>query len=195
MVLGMPKTVLRPAATGSPGWVHSVVGVAVTTWSNHPVQAATSAVWIQLGIGLFLLVAPRGRWSRVAGVVSAVWALVVWVFGEALGAVFAPGLTVAFGAPARQSSTPSPVDWWRYLTAHGGHARWDGRSPPGRACSSSAWRSCRHGPGGDSGRAGSATPRGHSAQWCRRCRRRRSRTSLRDGCPRSQPSTRRTVGA
>ncbi len=99
MVLGMPKTVLRPAATGSPGWVHSVVGVAVTTWSNHPVQAATSAVWIQLGIGLFLLVAPRGRWSRVAGLVSAVWALVVWVFGEAFGAVFAPGLTVAFGAP------------------------------------------------------------------------------------------------
>ncbi|MGO9455418.1 MAG: SCO family protein [Acidimicrobiales bacterium] len=99
MVLGMPKTVLRPAATGSPGWVHSAVGVAVTTWSNHPVQAAASAVWIQLGIGLFLLVAPRGRWSRVAGLVSAVWALVVWVFGEAFGAVFAPGLTVAFGAP------------------------------------------------------------------------------------------------
>ena len=99
MVLGMPTTVLRPAASGSPGWVQSVVNVAATTWSNHPVQAAAAAVWIQVGIGIFLLVAPRGRWSRVAGLVSVGWALVVWAFGEAFGTVFAPGLTVAFGAP------------------------------------------------------------------------------------------------
>ena len=99
MVLGMPTTVLRPAATGSPGWVHSVVNAGITIWTNHPVQAAASAVWIQLGIGVLLLVAPRGWWSRAAGVLSVGWALVVWAFGEAFGAVFAPGLTVAFGAP------------------------------------------------------------------------------------------------
>jgi cytochrome oxidase Cu insertion factor (SCO1/SenC/PrrC family) len=99
MVLRLPTTVLRPAAAGSPGWVNSLVNVAVTTWTKHPVQAATSAVWIQVGIGIFLLVAPRGRWSRAAGLASVVWALVVWIFGEAFGAIFAPGLTVAFGAP------------------------------------------------------------------------------------------------
>jgi cytochrome oxidase Cu insertion factor (SCO1/SenC/PrrC family) len=99
MVLGMPTTVLRPAATGSPGWVHHLVNFGITLWTKHPVEAAASAVWIQLGIGLLLLVAPRGRWSRVAGVVSVGWALVVWVFGEAFGAIFAPGLTWAFGAP------------------------------------------------------------------------------------------------
>ena len=43
--------------------------------------------------------APRGRWSRAAGLVSVGWALVVWVFGESFGAIFAPGLTWAFGAP------------------------------------------------------------------------------------------------
>lgn len=99
MVLGMPSTVLRPAATGSPAWIRHLVDTGATIWSNHPVQAAASVVWIQLGIGIFLLVAPRGWWSRAAGVVSVGWALVVWVFGEAFGAIVAPGLTWAFGAP------------------------------------------------------------------------------------------------
>ena len=99
MVLGMPTTVLRPAGTGSPGWVQHLVHVAVATWSNHPIDAAASAVWIQLGVGIFILFAPQGRWSRASGVVSVGWAAVVWVFGEGFGAIFAPGLTWAFGAP------------------------------------------------------------------------------------------------
>lgn len=99
MVVGMPGTVLRPAAVGSPAWVHRLVGVGTTIWSNHPVQAAAATVWIQLGIGILLLVAPRGRWSQAAGVVSVGWSLVVWVFGEAFGSILAPGLTWAFGAP------------------------------------------------------------------------------------------------
>ena len=37
--------------------------------------------------------------SRLAGLASACWGLVVWVFGEAFGGIFAPGLTWLFGAP------------------------------------------------------------------------------------------------
>lgn len=99
MPLGMPTGVVRPAATGSPGWVHHVVNAGLTIWGNHPVAAAASVVWIQLAIGIALLVAPRGRWSRAAGAAALGWALVVWVFGEAFGAIFAPGLQWAFGAP------------------------------------------------------------------------------------------------
>jgi cytochrome oxidase Cu insertion factor (SCO1/SenC/PrrC family) len=99
MPLGMPSTVLRPAASTSPEWVQRLVGFGVEAWTRHPTSAAASAVWIQLGVGMFLLVAPRGRWSRVAGLGSVAWGLVVWVFGEAFGGLFAPGLTVLFGAP------------------------------------------------------------------------------------------------
>ncbi len=99
MPLGMPANVLQPAAAGSPGFVQRLVGFAVTTWSHHPSEAAASAVWIQLGIGMLLLVAPRGRWSRGAGVVAVGWGLVVWVFGEGFGGVFTPGLSLLFGAP------------------------------------------------------------------------------------------------
>jgi cytochrome oxidase Cu insertion factor (SCO1/SenC/PrrC family) len=99
MPLGMPSNVIQPAAATSPTWVQHLVGFGVTTWSRHPSAAAASAVWIQLGIGILLLVAPRGLWSRAAGLASVGWGLVVWVFGSAFGSLFAPGLTVLFGAP------------------------------------------------------------------------------------------------
>ncbi len=99
MPLGMASNVVHPAAATSPAWVRHLVNFGVTTWNNHPIQAATSAVWIQLGIGALLLVAPRGRWSRLAGLVSAGWGLVVWAFGEAFGQIFAPGASWLFGAP------------------------------------------------------------------------------------------------
>jgi len=99
MPLGMVSQVVRPAAATSPSWVRAVVNVGVTVWSNHPVAAAASVVWIQIGLGLWLIVAPRGRWSRLAGLAGAAWGMVVWVFGESFGGVFAPGLTWLFGAP------------------------------------------------------------------------------------------------
>lgn len=99
MPLGLPSEALQPSAATSPGWVQHLVGFGVTTWTHHPAAAAASAVWIQVGIGLFLLAAPRGRWLRLAGLLSVGWALVVWVFGESLGGLWGPGLTVLFGAP------------------------------------------------------------------------------------------------
>ena len=68
-------------------------------WSAHPVQAAAGAVWIQLGLGIWLLSCASGRWSRAAGLVSAGWGLVVWIFGEALGGMLAPGQSWLLGAP------------------------------------------------------------------------------------------------
>ena len=99
MAVGLPSQVIEPIAAASPGWVQRLVNVGGTTWSYHPMQAGASAVWIQVGIGLWLIVASRGPLSRLAGLASAGWGLVVWVFGEAFGSIFAPGLTWLFGAP------------------------------------------------------------------------------------------------
>jgi cytochrome oxidase Cu insertion factor (SCO1/SenC/PrrC family) len=99
MAIGLPSQVIGPSAASSPHWVQQVVNWAGTTWSYHPLQAGAAAVWIQIGIGIWLLAAPRGGWSRLAGLVSVGWGLVVWVFGESFGGVFAPGLTWLFGAP------------------------------------------------------------------------------------------------
>ena len=99
MAAGMPSQVIEPTASSSPAWVQHLVNWAGTTWSYHPIQAGAATVWIQAGIGLWLLAAPRGAASRLAGLASVGWGLVVWVFGESFGGIFAPGLTWLFGAP------------------------------------------------------------------------------------------------
>lgn len=99
MPLGMVPQAVQPTASASPSWVQHVVNAGTTIWSYHPVAAAAAAVWIQIGIGVWLLVSPRGPWSRLGGTASVAWGLVVWVFGEAFGGIFAPGLSWLFGAP------------------------------------------------------------------------------------------------
>jgi cytochrome oxidase Cu insertion factor (SCO1/SenC/PrrC family) len=99
MAVGMPSQVIEPTAASSPTWVQDVVNWAGTNWSYHPMQAGAAAVWIQVGIGIWLLAASRGVLSRLGGLVSVGWALVVWVFGESFGGIFAPGLTWLSGAP------------------------------------------------------------------------------------------------
>jgi len=99
MAAGLPSQVIEPTASSSPPWVQHLVNWAGTTWSYHPIQAGAATVWIQAGIGLWLLAAPRGAASRLAGLASVGWGLVVWVFGESFGGIFAPGLTWLFGAP------------------------------------------------------------------------------------------------
>jgi cytochrome oxidase Cu insertion factor (SCO1/SenC/PrrC family) len=99
MAIGLPSLVIEPTAANSPAWVQHVVNWAGTAWSYHPVQAGAAAVWIQVGLGIWMVAAPRGAASRLAGLAAAAWALVVWVFGESFGGIFAPGLTWLTGAP------------------------------------------------------------------------------------------------
>jgi hypothetical protein len=96
---GLTSQVIAPAAGSSPGWVRELVHWGSVGWSYHPVQDAAAAVWIQLGVGVWLLASARGRWSRAAGLACAAWGLVVWIFGEALGGVLSPGLSLLTGAP------------------------------------------------------------------------------------------------
>jgi cytochrome oxidase Cu insertion factor (SCO1/SenC/PrrC family) len=99
MAAGLPGQVIAPAAAGSPGWVQGLVNWGATSWSYHPVQAAAASVWIQIGIGVWLISSARGAWSRLAGLASVGWGLTVWAFGEAFGGIFAPGPSWLFGAP------------------------------------------------------------------------------------------------
>jgi cytochrome oxidase Cu insertion factor (SCO1/SenC/PrrC family) len=99
MAGGLPSQVIEPAASSSPGWVQHLVNAGGTIWSYHPIQAGAASVWIQAGIGMWLMLAVGGWLSRLAGLASVAWGLIVWAFGEAFGGIFAPGLTVLFGAP------------------------------------------------------------------------------------------------
>jgi len=99
MPIGLPSQVIAPTEGGQPHWLASSIHWGTVVWQNHPVEAAVATVWIQVGIGAWLLVAPRGRWSRIGGLVSAGWALVVWVLGEGLGGILTSSGSWLFGAP------------------------------------------------------------------------------------------------
>ena len=99
MAGGLPAQVIAPAAQGSPAWVLHLVNWGGTVWSYHPIEAGAATVWIQVGIGAWLLVATHGQLSRLAGLAGVGWGLIVWVFGEAFGSVFVPGQTFLFGTP------------------------------------------------------------------------------------------------
>ena len=99
MAGGLPSEVVQPSAAASPAWVQDVVNAGGTIWSFHPIAAAAAAVWIQIGVGLWLIAAEAGWRSRFGGLASVAWGLVVWVFGESFGGIFAPGLTWLMGAP------------------------------------------------------------------------------------------------
>jgi hypothetical protein len=99
MPAGLASQVMAPSADGSPGWVAHIVKFGTQIWSGSPADVAAGAVWIQLGIGIWLVSVSSPRWSRVAGVVSLGWGLVVWVFGEAFGGILGPHLSWLTGAP------------------------------------------------------------------------------------------------
>lgn len=99
MPAGLPSQVIEPAAASAPVWLQHLVRWGELVWNQHPVEAAAATVWIQVGIGLWLLVAPRGRWSQAGGLASVAWGLAVWIFGESLGGILSPGVSWLTGAP------------------------------------------------------------------------------------------------
>jgi cytochrome oxidase Cu insertion factor (SCO1/SenC/PrrC family) len=99
MAGGLAAQVLQPTAAASPAWVQHVANWGGTIWSYHPITSGAATVWIQVGLGAWLLVAAHGPWSRLAGLATVAWGLVVWVFGESFGGIFAPGLSWLTGAP------------------------------------------------------------------------------------------------
>ena len=107
------------------------------------------------------MAAGRGArpWSRLAGLASVAWGLVVWVFGESFGGIFAPGLSWLTGAPGAVliyvvagALIALPERAWR-------GPRLGGCCWAGSGCSSSAWRCCRPGRAAASGRAPPAASR------------------------------------
>lgn len=99
MPSGFLPTMISPAMAGQPGWLTSLAGPFVRTWSHHPVGADAITVWVQVGLGVLILAGGSGAFSRVVLWVSVGWSALVWVVGEALGGLLVPGASWLTGAP------------------------------------------------------------------------------------------------
>lgn len=99
----MPSAfVSRTLADGlytSPHWLASIAGPFARMWTRHPVTVDAATVWVQLGIGVLLLVARDGALLRLGLWLSIGWGAFVWLFGEFAGGIYLPQPAWLTGAP------------------------------------------------------------------------------------------------
>jgi len=98
MPLGLGSNVVAPMAQGTPSWLHALISAGVGVWNNHPIALAVGTAWIQVGIGILLLVS-NNLFSRLAGGVAAGWAALIWLIGNGAGGIFQSTSSVLFGWP------------------------------------------------------------------------------------------------
>ena len=98
MPLGLANGVVAPAAVGAPTWLHTLMFTAIGVWNNHPIALAVATAWIEVGIGVVLLVS-NGRVGRIGAAVSVGWAGMVWLIGNGAGGIFSPTSSILFGWP------------------------------------------------------------------------------------------------
>jgi cytochrome oxidase Cu insertion factor (SCO1/SenC/PrrC family) len=99
MPASLVTSVIQPTEQGEPHWLVAIVNWGTSAWERHPIWSASSAVWIQLAIGIWLILGRSGVFAKLGYLASALWGLSVWVFGESLGQILAPGQSWLFGAP------------------------------------------------------------------------------------------------
>ena len=99
MPLGLANNVVRPMTAGTPSWLHSLMNDGVGIWNTHPIALAVGTAWIQVGIGVAILTS-NGRVGRMAGLMSALWAALIWTIGAGFGGIFASSTSsILFGWP------------------------------------------------------------------------------------------------
>jgi len=87
---------LTGMAPAQPHWLAATLLSGAHTMAHHQALYNTLAALIQLGIGIGLLYRPT---VKQALVVSFVWAVIVWWFGEAFGMLFMNMANALTGAP------------------------------------------------------------------------------------------------
>ena len=98
MPLGLANNVVAPMASDTPAWLHSLMFDGIGIWNNHPIALAVGTAWIQVGIGVLLLVS-NASIGRVAAVVSVGWAGLIWLVGNGAGGIFQSSTSILFGWP------------------------------------------------------------------------------------------------
>jgi cytochrome oxidase Cu insertion factor (SCO1/SenC/PrrC family) len=98
MPLGLANNVVAPTAGGTPTWLHAIMFDGIGIWNNHPIALAVGTAWIQVGIGVLLLIS-NATVGRIAAGVSVGWAAMIWLVGNGAGGMFQSSNSILFGWP------------------------------------------------------------------------------------------------
>ena len=106
---GQP-TVAGRAELAAPAETH-----AIHLWNAHPISLATGTAWIQIGIGLALIVSNAGTVGVASRSLAAGWAALIWLVGNGAGGAFAQAVHSFWLARCNASSTSSRPYGSHYL--------------------------------------------------------------------------------
>ncbi len=98
MPLGLANNVVAPMTAGTPHWLHVLMNDGIGIWNNHPIALAVGTAWIQIGIGILLIVS-NSTLGRFAAGLSAGWAAMIWLIGNGAGGIFQSSGSILFGWP------------------------------------------------------------------------------------------------
>lgn len=96
--MDMLSDIMQPAATGEPSWLRHLIDWSMALIEPRLVPVNWGIVALQLLIALLLLT-PSSLANRLGAVLSLLWGLIVWVFGEALGQLLTGTASALTGAP------------------------------------------------------------------------------------------------
>lgn len=100
MPAGFVSQVIEPGMAAGPSWLAELAEPLTRVWLHHPVTADAATVWIQLGLGVLILIGGRGGRLELAVLwASVAWSVFIWVVGEFLGGIAQPGASWLMGSP------------------------------------------------------------------------------------------------
>ncbi|MHB8360718.1 MAG: hypothetical protein ACYDAO_02040 [Thermoplasmataceae archaeon] len=91
--------VLYPTLSSSPNIVYNIMLPTYNMWTQHPVIYNAAAAVIQLLIGIGLLTRLTRIGNRFILILSALWSITIWIFGEGFGGIFSAGSSFLSGLP------------------------------------------------------------------------------------------------
>lgn len=100
MASSFTKEILSPLFIPSqPSLLNQILRWEIYGWQVHPATTDIATALIQIGLGIAILVGRNTIFGKIGLWSSIVWSLVVWVGGEALGGILAPGASEITGWP------------------------------------------------------------------------------------------------
>ena len=118
MVTQFLPYLLAPLLKGQPAVIAQSIAAGMYLWGLSPVAADLLAAWLQMAIGLLILLGGESRWRRAGLWLSLGWGLVVFVAGEGAGSLFvrgswlvgSPGAALLYAVMSLMLL--APVAWW-----------------------------------------------------------------------------------
>jgi cytochrome oxidase Cu insertion factor (SCO1/SenC/PrrC family) len=119
MPAGFVREMISPGVATSPSWLTTLVNPLAKVWTNHPVVADATTVWVQVGLGVLILLGGGGLLSKAVLWASVAWSIFVWVTGEFLGGLLMAGASWLAGSPGAvlvyliaSLLLLAPYPWW-----------------------------------------------------------------------------------